>query len=69
MWISRHWGNAVHGSYLGLSASGGGPYHGCRAQHERRATGELLFVAAAFSGFRYGDFGQSEGVLNPASFK
>jgi hypothetical protein len=55
--------------YLDLGASGGGPYHGCRAQHERPATGELRLVAAAFRGFRYGDVGQSEGVLNPGSFK
>ena len=28
--------------------------------------GELRVVAAALRGFRYGDVGQSEGVLNPA---
>jgi hypothetical protein len=31
--------------------------------------GELRLVAAAFRGFRYGDVGQSEGVLNPATLK
>ncbi len=31
--------------------------------------GELRLVAAAFRGFRYGDVGQSEGVLNPAPLK
>jgi hypothetical protein len=39
------------------------------ARKTSRPRPELRLVAAAFSGFRHSDFGQSEGVLNPASFK